>query len=493
MRGRVFRGTHESMAALQPFVMPEMLQNDGVIFGILSNGCDFFYLNPFTLPGSSTGISISGVKGSGKSTWGKSCSLRLPWLQVYDVLGNEESWRTRIMTRKSEEGVAEWLRVIEYVEGAKYYALGHGQRINLIGLLKRLTDLINFTINIVQEIGKRYDDPKVSRAISIAVTDLYETNPNAVGEELLRHRLRQLTLEDFQRSYLKDRERTQVMFAAEFKEDPVLVTQLGFDDPTIHHVDGSFIEAAHHAADCLDNLVGEAYGSVFGGSNTMYEMLIQRYVLVDTEDVPENAVEMIEAALMKAEASAIRFSKDDIGTDRDMTKIVPHLAIHDEEGSEASTKQRGLMHLRYATNKQNKSRAYATCDMYLNQYEYQTSQAGAVGSEMRNLSRQFMHGFERHIFFKQSSDVEVLNEISQRTGMSDEVISWLPGLDQGEFVLYVRDQPAVRAKHLLLPSEVPLIDTESARRRGSSAIPVWEQDGVLSELIQMLSTPSRSA
>jgi hypothetical protein len=172
-----------------------------------------------------------------------------------------------------------------------------------------------------------------------------------------------------------------------------------------------------------------------------------------------------------------------------MTKIVPHMAVHDEEGAETASRQRGLMHLRYATNKQNKSRAYATFDMYLAQYEYQTSQAGSVGSEMRNLSRQFMHGFDRHIFFKQSADLEVLQEISTRTGLSDEVVASLPDQDRGEFTLYVRGLDPVRARHILYPIEEVLVDTESARRRGTSAVPVWEQDGVLEELAALLSSP----
>jgi hypothetical protein len=470
MRGQVFRGTPESMALWQPYIGSKMLQKRGAPVGIRSELADVMWLHPFTLPGNSISILIKGKKGWGKSTFAKSMALRTCNLQAYNVLKEPEPWRVRITTRKSEEGAAEYRPVLDAMH-ANNYSLGHGNRINLLGLLRRLTDMINVAINIVQEIGKRRDDSKVSVAITIAVTKLYEQNPKVVGEELIKLKLRTLEISDFIDYFQSLRDDTYKRFEAEFKEDPKLAEQLGFNNNEFPHVDGSFVEAARHAAACFDELTGSSYGDVFGGKDSLYDVLTQRFVMLDTEDIPDNASAMLEAVQMKAEASAIRYSREDIGSDQDMTRIVPHLSIHDEEGGAMNS----LMHARYTANKQNKSRAYGTSDWYLAQYDYQISEAGSTGSEMRKLAKEIRDGFDTQILFRQPNDDESLHALT-KMGLSDSNAYSTTQQDVGQATLFVQGYPTVSFQHLLFEAEVPLVQTDSSRQRGARSTPVWTQD-----------------
>ncbi|MFZ1302208.1 MAG: hypothetical protein WAQ27_06585, partial [Candidatus Microsaccharimonas sp.] len=290
--------------------------------------------------------------------------------------------------------------------------------------------------------------------------------------------LRSLTLEDFQAYYKSMRDETRLAFRDEFQEDENLITQLNLDDVEFRHVDGSFIEAAQFAAHCLDELIGSAYGDVFGGKDSLYDILTQRFVMLDVEDIPENASAMLDAVLMKAEASAIRYSLEDIGTDRDMTRIVPHHAIRDEDGGAMTN----LMHARYAANKQNKSRAYGTSEWSLEQYNYQIAEAGSVGTEMRNLGRQIDNGYDTRVIFRQPNDDDILQRYSQQLRVSDQDIFKFTQLQTGEAYLYVRDYPPVRFQHLLFEDEVPLIQTNSSRERGAKSTPLWTQEEAIRRL-----------
>lgn len=468
MRGRVYRGSPKSMILFQPFITTKRLQQRGAIVGTKTELNELHWYHPFTLPGNSVSCLIEGMKGWGKSTYAKSMTYRLSGLQAYDVLGNLEEWRTRITVRKSEEGSGEYDKLMEFLH-VKIHKLGQGDRINLLGLLRRPTDLINATINLVQEIGKQYDNPKISIAVYIAVMSIFAEDSRLAGERLIARRLKALVLQDFKDHYKADREATKAMFAQEFAENPELLTQLRLDDESVDVVDESFVDAAQHAARCLEELMGSNYGNVFGGKDSLYEILAQTWSVIDEEEMPENARTALSAILMLAEASAIRYAKEDIGTANDMTKIVPKVNVHEEVGDAANS----LMWLRYAANKQNKSRAYSTADWYLAQYDTQVSEAGSVGTEKRNLSKQLSNGFDQRILFRQPSDDTVLQRFSKELGWSDQDVEKLTQLNIGEGILWVRDKPTVRFQHLLFDFEVPIVESNSARQRGARSTPVW--------------------
>ena len=198
-------------------------------------------------------------------------------------------------------------------------------------------------------------------------------------------------------------------------------------------------------------------------------VLMRRVVLLDTEDLPENANTMLESVMMKAETSAIQYDESIIGTDKDRTRIIPHLNISDEEG----VAMKSLMHVRYLANFEARARAYATTRWRLYQYSSQVTQAGSVGSEIRSLAAEIDRGVGARFIFRQSNDTDTLHRYSQ-LGLSDHLVSQLPSFDPGQAVLFVKDRPPVTFQHVRLRREIPLTESNFSRLRLSATQPIYE-------------------
>lgn len=479
MRGRKFKGTPEAMAAYQPFIGLANLTHKGVPIGYNLHTGELVWFHPFMLPTNTTSISIEGEKNAGKSVFAKSMTLRLAMCQARDVNGELESWRTRITSRRSEDGVAEYAPVADYLRGATT-KLGKGNRINLFGLLISPTDVINACVNVVQEIGGRRNDVKIAPAVTIATYRLFEMGHRLVSERMLAEVLKTLKAEDFV-EYLKTIRRDSLAeFEDEFKADSQLRSQLNLD-VDISYADDSYVAAAVHAAECLEVLMSGQFGDVFGGKVSLRDALMQPVVMLDTEELPENANTMLESVMMRAETSAIQYSKEDIGTDRDMTRIVPHLNISDEEG----VAMKSVMHARYLANFEARARAYATSRWRLSQYSTQMTDLGNAGSELRSLAAEIDRGVGARFIFRQVDDPAILQRFSQ-LGLSDQIVERLPFLDPGEGVLLVRDKPPVMFKHQLTSLELPMIESNSSRMRLTAVQPVYEMDEYVEQRDQLL-------
>ena len=154
MRGRVFRGTPDALSIWQPWLAPRHLQDKGIPLGFDLRTGRLIFFHPFTLPTNTVSYLIEGEKGSGKSTFQKSITARCSMLQARDVYNNPTPWRTRINSRKPEQGISEYGPLTEALH-SPVYNLASGPKINLLGLFKNESDIIDVSINLVQEVSGR--------------------------------------------------------------------------------------------------------------------------------------------------------------------------------------------------------------------------------------------------------------------------------------------------------------------------------------------------
>lgn len=479
MRGRVYRGTPEAMALYQPSVAPKPLQILGVPLGNYTYMADLMFFHPHLIDSKTTSVTITGEQGAGKSTFAKSMVRRCSLLQARDPLGNPEYWRTHIMSRRSENGIAEYGPMAESLH-ATFFKIGKGRRINLIGLLKSPTSIISATVGMIQDIGKQYDNIQIAPTVLIAVTRILNEKPELVGERLIAEALRGLVMKDFDEYYKEGRRQLEKDFEQEFKRTPKLREQLRLD-ATITHVDLSFLETASHAAKCLDRLMGPEYGDAFGGKESLYEILIQRVALLDTEDIPGLANAFLEAVIMQAQNDGVQYNVNDIGTNLDLSRTIPHLYISDEEGTAA----KGLFHLRTQANGQATVRKRATSHWRMYQFGMQITEAGSAGSEMRALGKEIDLGVGIRFFMRQSDDSDVLHEIAKLPGMTEELVAQMPYFEPGEGVLWIRNREPVRFQHRLLESEIPLVQSDASRDRLRNIQPIDEMPGYYERLAKL--------
>lgn len=467
MRGQAFKGNPGSLSLWQPFVTPRHPQAEGIPLGYELRTGKIVMFYPWTLPTHSTTFQIEGEKNSGKSTFMKVILPRLLCLQAADAYGNRTKMRGRINSRKSEQGVAEFAPLADALATPIYDIAAEGA-INLFGLFSQEADIVELAIDIVEEVSGQKPAPHVAIALMVAVQSIMASKHVVITPELLEIRLRSLTIVNFQHYHDNTRANLYEDYRELLGAQPSLASDLGLLE-TAREERRDYIAAAQMAADCFSQLIRGNYGGAFGGKNSLYDVLSEQVVALNWENLPDNAQTILEAVLMKAEASAIVQSKRMIGGERDLSRIIPHINLSDEEGGE----MKSVMHARATANRQNKSRAYPTAEFRAVQYYSQVTKAGSAGSELRSLAEEIENGVGCRIIFRQPNDVDFLQRFS-RLGMSDTDVAILPHLQTGQAMLWLRDHPPLVFQTVLTPSELPLVQSNSARSAMSASFPMWE-------------------
>lgn len=469
MRGRAFRGTPNSMALWQPWIAPAHTQHSGFLLGFNLRTGKKVHLFPWTMPTNSTTCQIEGEKNAGKSTFMKTVVPRALGFQARDVLGEPVLMRARLNARKSDRGVSEIAPLSEALH-TPVYDLNESGGINLFGLFTEETDIIEVTINIVQEVKGGYLGEKVSLAIMVAVRHMMKEMASIASPSVLEQILRSLTVNDFVAYHKENRSNMLSQFESELRERPMLRQQLQINNDELS-VASDCVSAAIVAADCLAQLLYGNYGNVFKGNNSLYDVLSDELTTLNWENLPENAQTVLEAVLMKAESAAIVMKKNRKEGAKDLSRIIPHINMSDEEGGA----MKSLMHARFAADRQNKSRAYPTADFRAVQYYSQVTEAGSVGSEIRGLAKEIELGVGYRIIFRQPNDTDFLQRFS-KLGMSDPDVEFLPKLEQGQAALWIRDQPPLFFQHVVLSTDYPIIVSNSARMSMSDPTPLAENE-----------------
>ncbi|HEY8886148.1 MAG TPA: hypothetical protein VIM31_01460 [Candidatus Microsaccharimonas sp.] len=455
------------MALWQPWIAPTHMQHLGFLLGFNLRTGKKVHLFPWTMPTNSTTCQIEGEKNAGKSTFMKTVVPRALGFQARDVYGEPTLMRARLNARKSERGVSEIAPLSDALH-AKVYDLNESGGINLFGLFVEETDIIEVTINVVQEVKGGYLGEKVSLAIMVAVRHMMKQMKNIASPSVLEQVLRYLTVDDFVAYHKENRANVLTQFESELKDRPTLRNQLQISNNELN-VASEYVSAAIVAADCLAQLLYGNYGNVFKGNNSLYDVLSDQLTTLNWENLPSNAQTVLEAVLMKAESAAIVMSKNKQEGAKDLSKIIPHINMSDEEGGA----MKSLMHARFAADRQNKSRAYPTADFRAVQYYSQVTEAGADGSEIRGLAKEIELGVGYRIIFRQPNDTDFLHRFS-RLGMSDPDVEFLPQLGQGQAALWVRDQPPLFFQHVVLSTDHSVIQTNSARSSMADPTPLTE-------------------
>lgn len=466
MRGQAFKGDPASMSLLQPFITPKHLQSEGIPLGFELRTGKIVMFYPWTLPTHSTTCQIEGMKNSGKSAFMKMLAARLPCLSAVDAYNQPTKMRVRVNSRKSEQGVAEFAPLADAL-ATSIYDLAESGSINLFGLFKDEADIIEVAVNIVEEVGRQKIDPTTAIAIMVAVRRILSTKTGIISPPLLETALRGLNEDDFDEYNEDNRAAVRVKYR-DVLQDSAVYQRLLLDRP-LNAISSTYVEGARFAADCLSQLVNGNYGRVFGSENSLYDVLSQQIVALNWENIPVNAQSILESVLLKAETSAIVQSKRHLGDNQDLSRIIPHVNISDEEGGA----MKSVMHARFKAEKQNKSRAYPTVDFSAVQYYSQVTHAGDEGSELRGLAEEIENGVGFRILFRQPSDSDFLQRFS-RLGMSDSDVALLPTLETGQAMMWIRDHPPMVFQTVLTPTEERLVQSNSARAGMSKAMPIWE-------------------
>lgn len=463
--GKRFRGTTRSFALEHPFRAPAHFVDSGMPFGIDMRTGQIVMFDPWILKAKkiihSMIFLILGQKDFGKSTLMKVLVLRLMALQAeLDDEGYPVPMRSRMHDRKREEEAGELKPITDFLVG-QTVELNRRGFINLFdpdlvlddqGKISE-ADLLEIAVNSAEyDLGHLLNGFQ-PLSLQVGVHKMTKDERWKFSPERLSQLVRTLTKDDVT-AYFADTDRAvdKMLLSRDPRREQQFVeqTQLTTSDAGLNFIDErDFQRDASIMAATLNRILQGDYGRIFGGTNSLRDMLGGEAVTFDWNGVNPKARGLLEAMLQKWQA---------IAADRNEKALIPHINIADE-GAEGA---KSLMWMRFRVENIIKSRAYATADFEAAQNELQILNAGEAGSEVRALGQQVSVGTGgRFITRQEASNTDAL-ELLSKQGLSDGDLHLSTELDIGCFLLLFGKRPAVPCQLIITETESRLVETNSA-------------------------------
>jgi len=430
LRIKHLAATPDEAALVQPFIGSALPPMPGLPLGINTrlnspNMFDPWWAHRLGIVNSPVYL-ITGNKSSGKSTLQKVLALRYGARRGASTI-HDGQMRIRFYDRKLESAEPEYSAVVSYL-GGKIVNLSRQASINIFDPLMNMseTDIVETATNTCEMISNISPLPRFQNlAIQAGVWKMLREGGD-VNPEVLESKLYGLTTADVKDYY------TEV-------NPGVVDLNLPRDQ---------FEEDASIVAACFGSLVRGSYGGIFGGKNSLRDVLSENVLLLDWMGVPDRARTLLSAMLWKW---------DEISQRNGDHEIIPDMIFSDEE----STALNNIMYARFMSASLKEARAKRTAYFMSTQHETDLTMAGDPGSEIRKLCESIGLGISGRFIFEQPHDKQVL-EIYRQMNFSSYDVGALPGLKRGSFFFHAQGQAPIPVHLVLTPIEERLSQTEGA-------------------------------
>lgn len=468
-RVKSFRTNAQVASMFQPYITPPEWIGQGAFFGyeMRTHRAMFIDIRMLKRRGliDSPVVVLYGKKNQGKTTLVKSLVARLAALQSgrHPKTGELRLVKARISDRKRENGEGEYAALTRFMM-ATPINLGTIGAINIFDLKMGMSevDIVSTAINVAEDVLERPLVRYEPLAIQVAVYRMMSHVPHLCSPQTLEMLLRtptHETLGDYFRGADKAfREEIDRKIQADpdsqqtiQKEFALLPTsdQAGLMEmPELFRL---FCEDSSTMSACFGVLLRATYGGMFGSERSLYDLLTERITHLDWSEVSGKAGDLLEAMMYKWQRIAM---------ERNLTEINADVVAGDEEGSAIKR----LVHARYKDEYVRKARAYEHVDINVTQYSTDYNQLGDEGSELRQLGTDIRKGFGMSFYSAQPPDDDVLHSMTSN-GISDEDAYKTTLLPRGCWGIHIPGQKMQFAQHLLLPSEIPLAESNRANVR----------------------------
>lgn len=465
---RPFIGSPEVSAAHQPFVGTAPLCDQGIFLGRNLRTHKVERFDPWEMKRrgliDSTVCLVTGTKGSGKSTWGKSVVPRLMARQAgLRPDGSPEQMRVWMHSRKPEAGVAEIVPLAGFL-ATEMTPLRRKRSINIFDTLMGMTEwnLLEVAVNTCELADGHELRDFQPLALQVAMHKMLRESRSVSSLELLALILRGLDKGDVDDYFDAADNEILSSYAQQFGSQPELQRQLQLYTSRPHNVpEAAFRQDAALVASSLMRVYSGDFGGIFGGTGSVRPLLSQPLLCLDWSDVNRMARSLLDAMLWKWQTIAL--NNNDL-------EVIPHINLGDEEHEAMAD----LMHVRFRAAYAKKARALHTFDVQLTQYETDISRAGDADSTIRSLGEAIALSVGFRILFRQPDDPKIKQHLSG-LGISDRDVDFLcsdamgipgPENDQPRIAgVKLPGRPITFYAHELAPSEFALMGTDSASAR----------------------------
>lgn len=440
--------TNSQVFALgHPFFSPAPLMQHGAMLGFYLGSARPFYLDPAQLMkhgAHSLVVVVYGEKNSGKSTLLKDSTAKFCALQagLGQQVGQYPSMRVRITDRKPnqhDENNGQVLRgefaaLTDYLLADSVSLASIGQ-INPYDMRMAVdeTTLIETAYITTESVLERRLENYESAALEIAARRMLEKKHFSI---------------DALRTYLATPEEADVVAHytnTDFVGDDSRVAIV--DDPRLY---SKFREDSIRLAGAQASLVTGAFGGVFGGTNSLYDILSSDIVNIDWTGVSGKPGDLLETLFYKWDATALRLR----------LPLNADLSVSDEEGTRIKNPVHAAAFAQYVRE----ARAYRKISILATQFSTDFDNLGESGSSIRGLGREIDSGIGVRIYGRQPNKPEIIESITRHgINRSDALATTL--LPQGCWAIKLPDRPIQFFQHDVDPSMLPVYETNRAMKQ----------------------------
>lgn len=467
-KSSVYRGTPSSAATAQPNIAPAHPgRGTGIPLGPDLRTGKFLFIDGYgereddQLNGLIT--RVSGIRGSGKSTFLKTFSFRALGLQAgLDEFGYPLSLRCRITDQRHENGQGEFTEVTEALQSEVISPVKLGN-INVFDTsMGDELSLLETAINLSESVLDRRLRDFEPLAHQVAMAKMFQDEFRAKACPSLYERiLRGLTIEDVDAYYERYDTALKTVLKGDIDAEWELVDknlQLLFKRPAVLPIQAFQQDAAQMAASMTQLLYGD-YGNLFGDTVSLRDMLSQPVTTIDQTGMSVKMRNIFSSLMGKWQVWAM---------ENNVLDLLPHVNI----GDEVQDDYKSLMWLRFYDDFVRKARAYHMWDIRATQFDSRLQTLGPEGSEQRELAKTIDLGVSMRFIFKQARDTEVLQSLSN-LGFSDADAWATTSLPKGCCALWMPDRPVNFFQYILTPLEYGLVQSNYANQRMMQRANVW--------------------
>lgn len=431
MRIKSLAATPTEAALAQPFIGSALPQMPGLPLGINTRLKSPMIFDPWWAHRlgivNSPVYMVTGNKGSGKSTFQKAVALRFGARRGRDIDGDTQM-RLRFYDRKLEDTQSEYAPLVEHL-GGTIVSLNRQASINIFDPRMNMSqlDIVETAVNTCEMVSETSPLPRFQNlALQVGVWKMLRENQGEASPEVLEAKLLGLTIDDVRLYYQATNNYVS----------------------TSNVPERQFLDDAAISAVNIGEVVHGAFGGIFGGNNSLRDILKEHVVLLDWVGVNERARTLLAAMLWKWHSIAQRNGDQE---------LIPDMLFSDEEHNALGN----LMYVRFMSASLKEARALRTAYFMSSQHATDLTMAGEPGSEIRNLSQSINLSISGRFIFKQPDEPRIL-DIYRGMGFSENDVLALPQLPRGGYFFHAPGKPPIPARLVLTPIELELSWTESA-------------------------------
>lgn len=435
-------GPHELVGPFNPFQIIRTPTEQGIPFGVLENGLPFFvdlhYWMQLGLTGG-TSVQFLGDRDSGKTTAAQTFAARNSALKAVDGIRR----RVSVDDTRRNAGIPEY-QAFANALGGEHIDLSQRQ-INILDPLMNMDESEQHGVirSTCEAISHREMSLRERVALLIGIQVLNAEAAEEASPDLLQLIMSTLTMRDY------DKFRgTRAGHTIGRSQSPVIQKRLQKRLRQESNMTKDEFRGACAGISDMLLLLLEEYGGIFGGTNSMYEILSDPVVALDFTGLDDDTIPIVEMLLWMWRNSAVR---------RHDHSLMAHIELHDENWR----RWESLIYGRNMVNHLKKIRGSGAAIIKIMHRPSDVNQVGEAGGRQQALALTGLR--ETDVWFigkTQHGDFESLQRFVR---LPQRYLDMLPTLGKGDFIVVIGERMPPFRMHLdLTELELEAFQTNQA-------------------------------